>query len=151
MKDRERFKYLTAAFVGSRLGRISREHVRGHAIISLSRTGPLLPAIEEGEKMGKELKPLSFDEFASNVRTIFDNMARKGGPVLIEREGQIYRLEPEQTRQPEALWTSYDPVGIDEIRHELGRTTVTDLLSILMDVTKQSLPVYPSQSSSAFP
>lgn len=135
MKDRERFKCLTAAFVGSRLGRISREHVRGHAIISLSRTGLFLPAIEEGEKMGKELKPLSFDEFASNVRAIFDNMARKGGPVLIEREGQIYRLEPEQTRQPEALWTSYDP---EVVRHGLrkcaGALAGVDRETLLRDV-----------------
>jgi len=53
--------------------------------------------------MAKELKPLSFDEFASNVRAIFDNMARKGESVLIEREGHIYRLEPEQMQQPEAI------------------------------------------------
>ncbi len=56
--------------------------------------------------MAKELKRLGFDEFASKVRTVFDDMARKAEPVLIEREGQIYRLEPEPTRQPEALWTS---------------------------------------------
>ena len=69
--------------------------------------------------MAKELKRLSFDEFASNVRIVFDNIARKGEPVLIEREGQIYRLEPEQTRQPEALWASYDP---EVVRHALGKS-----------------------------
>jgi hypothetical protein len=37
--------------------------------------------------MAKESKHITFDEFASNVRAIFDNLVRKGEPVLIEREG----------------------------------------------------------------
>lgn len=85
--------------------------------------------------MAKELKPLSFDEFASNVRAIFDNMARKGEPVLIEREGQIYRLEPEQTRQPEALWTGYDPEVVrDGLRKSAGALAGVDREALLRDV-----------------
>ena len=36
-------------------------------------------------------------------------MARKKEPVLIEREGQIYRLQIEQAQPPENIWTTYDP------------------------------------------
>jgi hypothetical protein len=96
---------------------------------------PVLPVIEEGEKMAKELKRMSFDEFASNVRKIFDNMAHKGEPVLIEREGQIYRLEPEQAPQPEALWTSYDPELVRHgLRKSAGALAELDREALLRDI-----------------
>ena len=85
--------------------------------------------------MGKELKPLSFDEFASNVRAIFDKMARKGDSVLIEREGQIYRLEPERTREPETLWTGYDPEVVrNGLRISAGALAGVDREALLRDV-----------------
>ena len=46
-----------------------------------------------------------------------------------ERPGEMSIMSPEFS------------VGIDEIGHELGRTTMTDLLSTPMDVTEQSFPV----------
>ena len=85
--------------------------------------------------MAKELKQMSFDEFASNVRAIFDNMARRGEPVLIEREGQIYRLEPEQLQQPEALWASYDPEIVRHgLRKSAGALAGVDREALLRDI-----------------
>ncbi len=85
--------------------------------------------------MAKELKRLSFDEFASNVRKIFDNMAGKGEPILIEREGHIYRLEPEQTQQPETLWTSYDPEIVRHgLRKSAGALAGVDREALLRDI-----------------
>ena len=85
--------------------------------------------------MAKELKQMSFDEFAANVRAIFDNMARRGDAVLIEREGQIYRLEPEQAEQPEALWTSYDPETTRRgLRKSAGALAGVDREALLRDI-----------------
>lgn len=85
--------------------------------------------------MAKELKRMSFDEFGSNVGAIFDNVARKREPVLIEREGQIYRLEPEQTQQPEALWTSYDPEIVRHgLRKSAGALAGVDREALLRDI-----------------
>lgn len=85
--------------------------------------------------MAKGLKQMSFDEFASNVRSIFDNMARKGEPVLIEREGQIYRLEPEQVKQPEALWAGYNPETVRRgLRRSAGALAGVDREALLRDI-----------------
>jgi len=90
---------------------------------------------QKGGKMAKELKRLSFDEFASNVRAIFDNMARKGESVLVEREGYIYRLEPEQMQQPEAIWTSYDPQAVRRgLRKSAGALAGVDREALLRDI-----------------
>ena len=87
--------------------------------------------------MAKELKRLGFDEFASNVRIIFDSIASKGEPVLIEREGRIYRLEPEPTRQPAALWTSYDPEAVRHaLRKSAGALAGVDREELLCDILR---------------
>ncbi len=86
-------------------------------------------------KVVKEVKRVNFDEFASNVRTIFANMARKGEPVLIEREGQFYRLEPEQTQQLEALWSSYDPEIVRRgLMESAGALAGVDREALLRDI-----------------
>jgi len=95
----------------------------------------LLEAETERKKMAKELKHMTFDEFASNVRAIFDNLARKGEPVLIEREGQIYRLEPEEIHQPEDLWSSYDPeIAKRGLKESAGALIGVDTEALLRDI-----------------
>ena len=85
--------------------------------------------------MAKELKRVSFDEFTSNVLTIFDNMVRRGDPVLIEREGQIYRLELEDTQQAEALWIGYDPEIVRHgLRESAGALTGIERETLLRDI-----------------
>jgi len=71
------------------------------------------------KKVAKEVKRVNFDEFAINLPTIFDTMARRKEPVLIEREGQIYRLELEQAQPPENIWSSYDP---EKVRRGLKKS-----------------------------
>ena len=93
-----------------------------------------LPLIEGGENMAKELKQISFDEFASNVRAIFDNLARRGEPVLIERAGHVYRLGPDEMNQSGALWTSYDP--------ETTRRGLRESAGALVGVDRETLLHY---------
>lgn len=85
--------------------------------------------------MAKESKQISFDEFASNMRKVFDNMARKGEPVLIEREGQIYRLEPEQMKQPKTLWAGYNPETVRRgLKRSAGALAGVDREALLRDI-----------------
>ena len=85
--------------------------------------------------MAKEVKRVNFDEFAVNLPTIFDTMARKKEPVLIEREGQIYRLELERTQPPENIWTHYDPETARRgLREGAGALAGVDREAILCDI-----------------
>lgn len=85
--------------------------------------------------MAKELKRLSFDEFASNVRAIFDNIARRNEPVLIEKEGHVYRLEPERKKQMEDIWTRYEPEVVRRgLRTSAGALAGVDREDLLADI-----------------
>ena len=85
--------------------------------------------------MAKEVKRVNFDEFAVNLPTIFDTMAQKKEPVLIEREGQIYRLELEQTQPPENIWTSYDPEIVRRgLMESAGALAGVDREALLRDI-----------------
>src|SRR3990172_1452120 len=96
---------------------------------------PLNGYRKEVKTVVKEAKRVNFDEFALNLPTIFDAMARKKEPVLIEREGQIYRLELEQTQQPGNIWTDYDPEPVRRgLRESAGALAGVDREALLRDV-----------------
>jgi hypothetical protein len=85
--------------------------------------------------MAKESKHITFDEFASNVRAIFENLARKGEPVLIEREGHTYRLE--EMNEPRDLWASYDPETTRRgLRKSAGALAGVDSETLLRDIRR---------------
>lgn len=85
--------------------------------------------------MAKEGKRVNFDEFAVNLPVIFDTLARKKEPVLIDRAGQIYRLELEQAQPPENIWAGYNP---ERVRHGLmgsaGALAGVDRETLLRDI-----------------
>ncbi len=64
--------------------------------------------------------PIPFEDFARQVRSIFDDVARQGRAVLVERDGMLYRLEPQlqplppQTADPANIWANYDPAKVQE-------------------------------------
>jgi len=85
--------------------------------------------------VAKEVKRVNFDEFAINLPTIFDTMARRKEPVLIEREGQIYRLELEQAQLPENIWSSYDPEKVRRgLKKSAGALAGVDRETLLRDM-----------------
>lgn len=73
-----------------------------------------------GTPMTRELPTIPFDDFARQVRSVFDDIARQGRAVLVERDGALYRLEPQlqppplQTADPHDIWASYDPAKVQE-------------------------------------
>jgi hypothetical protein len=55
------------------------------------------------------MQPMSFDEFARQLRTVFDTMAKRGEKVFVEKEGVLFRLEAENAPQKTDIWADYDP------------------------------------------
>ena len=45
--------------------------------------------------MAVEPRRFDFNEFANNLGAIFDSLKREGQPVLVDREGDLYKLEPQ--------------------------------------------------------
>ena len=70
--------------------------------------------------MARELPTIPFEDFARRVRSVFDDVARRGHAVLVERDGRVYRLEPQlqpgplQTADPANIWATYDPAKVQE-------------------------------------
>jgi hypothetical protein len=50
-------------------------------------------------------EPMSFDEFARQLRAVFDTLAQHGKRVLVEKEGLLFRLEPEKAPKRPDIWT----------------------------------------------
>jgi hypothetical protein len=55
------------------------------------------------------MQPMSFDEFARHLRAVFDTLAKRGEKVSVEKEGVLFRLEPEDTPKKPDIWADYDP------------------------------------------
>ena len=51
--------------------------------------------------MANEVPSIPFDDFAKRLEPIFDEMAHQHQPVLIERQGRTFRLEPHEVKQPQ--------------------------------------------------
>jgi len=58
--------------------------------------------------MVAEQRRITFDEFAKSLDAVFDEMAERQEPVLVQRGGQLYRLAPATEDQPDDIWENYD-------------------------------------------
>ena len=88
--------------------------------------------------VGKELIRLTFDEFAMQLRTVFDVMAKERNPVLVEREGALYRLAPEAGATPQDVWAGYDPQRVRQaLRRSAGALADVDPTALLKDIHAQ--------------
>jgi hypothetical protein len=65
------------------------------------------------------MQPMSFDEFARHLRTVFDTMAKRGEKVFVEKEEVLFRLEAENAPQKQDIWADYDP---EKVRQGLKRS-----------------------------
>lgn len=52
---------------------------------------------------------IRFDDFAKSLDTVFDEVAEQQAPVLVERAGRLYRLEPATVDPLDDPWAEYDP------------------------------------------
>ena len=63
--------------------------------------------------MAKEMQHIPFDEFARRLPAIFDVVAQEQSGVVVEREGKLYRLEPQVAAvhqlPQDGIWAGYDP------------------------------------------
>jgi hypothetical protein len=80
--------------------------------------------------------PMSFHQFASQLPKVFDTMAKRGEKVLVEKDGMLFRLEPE--KKPQDIWAHYDPEKVREgLRKSAGALKGVDLEPLKQDIRDQ--------------
>jgi hypothetical protein len=59
--------------------------------------------------MVAEQRRISFDEFARTLDAVFDEVAERQEPILVQRGGRLYRLAPAAADRTDDIWANYDP------------------------------------------
>ena len=59
--------------------------------------------------MVAEQRRISFEEFARTLDAVFDDVAERQEPVLVQRGGRLYRLAPAASDETSDIWANYDP------------------------------------------
>jgi len=81
---------------------------------------------------------ITFDEFARRLRTVFDAVQREKKPVLVEKEGQLFRVERESLHEPADIWAGYSPARVRAgLRRSAGAFRGLDREAFLADVKEQ--------------
>ncbi len=88
--------------------------------------------------MDKELKRVNFEEFTLHVGAIFDAIAKEQRAVLVEKNGRLYRLEPEPEQPHQDIWANYDPQRAKQaLKQSAGALAGVDRGSLLKDIHDQ--------------
>jgi len=81
---------------------------------------------------------MSFDEFTRRLHAVFDTMAQRGEKVFVEKEGLLFRLEPEKTPTPEDIWANYDPQRVKQgLKKSAGALQGVDRDELIKDIHMQ--------------
>jgi len=79
--------------------------------------------------MRHQTKPVEFQEFATRLDTIFDEIEANGGSVTVERGGQQFTVSPKVTRPKGGKSSHFSPTdplfNIIGIGHSEGPTDVS--------------------------
>lgn len=88
----------------------------------------------KGGETGMAHEPLhiEFDQFLADPRQVFEQVRRRGGPVLVEHDGETYRLEQEFSLGP---WAQDDVEGARRgLRRSVGALADVDIDDLLADI-----------------
>jgi len=82
--------------------------------------------------------PMSFHQFASQLPKVFEKVAKRGEKVLVEKDGMLFRLEPEETPKKPDIWANYDPEKVREgLRKSAGALKGVDIEALKRDIRDQ--------------
>jgi hypothetical protein len=82
--------------------------------------------------------PMSFNQFVSQLPTVFDTMAKRREKVLVEKDGMLFRLEPEETPKKPDIWADYDSEKAREgLRKSAGALQGVDIAVLQRDIRDQ--------------
>jgi hypothetical protein len=80
--------------------------------------------------------PMSFHQFARQLPNVFNTIAKSGEKILVEKDGVLFRVEPEE--KPQDLWANYDPEQVREgLRKSAGALAGVDIEALKRDLREQ--------------
>lgn len=85
--------------------------------------------------MAQEAEVIDFGDFAVQLERVFDQVGQDNQPVLINRDGELYRLEKEKQ---ENAWHRYDPERVKQaLAASAGALQGVDVEKLLSDLDAQ--------------
>jgi hypothetical protein len=85
--------------------------------------------------MASDPQPIDFEDFAAHLSEVFEEVKVNHRPILVERDGALYRLEQQE---PAELWAEYDPHRVRRgIRRTSGIFAGVDTQQLLADIHAQ--------------
>ena len=88
--------------------------------------------------MANEPCQIQVDDFLKHVQSIFDMVARQKEPVMVERAGQLFRVEAERTDEAQALWVDYDAGRVrTALRQSAGAFKDIDVEQLKRDLREE--------------
>ena len=83
-------------------------------------------------------RKIDFDDFANNIRTVFDAMEREHTPIVVDRGGQLYRVEPQESAAAADIWATYDAGQVRQaLQASRGALAGVDREELLRDLHAQ--------------
>jgi hypothetical protein len=93
-------------------------------------------APDEGDAMVAKPRRIRFDDFAKSLDAVFDEVAEQHEPVLVERQGRLYRLESaavdpfEDPRAEYDPWANYDPEKVLQALEALRKARIFEGIDV---------------------
>ena len=88
--------------------------------------------------MAHEPRRIHFDDFVRRLQSIFDMLAHQKEPILVEREGRLFRVEAEQLHDPQDIWAGYNPERVREVlQRSVGALKGIDLEELKRDIREE--------------
>ncbi len=85
--------------------------------------------------MAHQPQPMDFEDFAGNLDEVFERVRDRNQPVLVERDGETYRLEKDV---PDDIWKEYDPARVKKaLKASAGALKGVDVETLLADLDGQ--------------
>jgi hypothetical protein len=110
---------------------------------------------QEIVKMIKELRRILFEEFVLNPAPLFETVAAEKEPLLVEKEGQVFRLELIEWSEPSTIWAHYDPqlvrAGLQRSAGALSGVDRDELISDIHQARQQDSYGETTRSASWWP
>jgi hypothetical protein len=81
---------------------------------------------------------MSFDEFTRRLNAVFDSMSQHGEKVFVEKEGLLFRLEPEKGPTHQDIWADYNPQQAKQgLKRSAGALQGVDRAELIKDIHMQ--------------
>lgn len=88
-----------------------------------------------GDTITTEPQQIDFAHFTDNVTEVFNEVRNRNRPVLVERDGELYRIERAETQD---IWKNYDPQKVQQaLIASKGALAGVDLDELLRDLDAQ--------------